>query len=130
LRIAQTENVGDEVGKLALGERNGRHRVLGQHDMRHDGARRLPLHIGDLVETRNIGIGLLLLAAADEKAVGAEARRHLLAVHGVGDAGYWTGRGQSCPEEQKSASREDDARIHGKTPRVQNDSELPYAPGR
>jgi hypothetical protein len=29
--------------------------------MRHDGARGLPFFVGDLIEARNVGIGLLLL---------------------------------------------------------------------
>jgi len=82
--VAQAEDVGGEIGELGLGQRNRRHRVLGQHDARSDGACCLSLAIGDLVKARNVGIGWrLLLRAANEMAIGAELFCQVLAVHRV-----------------------------------------------
>ncbi len=58
--------------------------MLGQHDMAHDVAGRLPFHVGDLAEARNIGVHMLLSAGPDEMAIGAEALGERLAVLGVG----------------------------------------------
>ena len=111
--LTHAENVNGKVGKLALGERNGRHRVIGQHDMRHDRARGLPFFVGDLIEARNVGIGVLLLAV-DQMAVRAEPLRQLLAVEGIRLVRHRSGKRQSRPEQQSHAKRENDAQIHGK----------------
>ena len=71
---AKAENVGGEVGELALRERNCRHRVLRQHDMRHDRTGALAFFVCDFVKARNICIGLLLFGSANEMTVGTEAR--------------------------------------------------------
>ncbi len=71
-RIPQSEDIGRQIGKLALGERDLRHGVLGQHDLPHDGARGLSFPIGDLVKARHIRIGVFLLGGADEMTIGAK----------------------------------------------------------
>jgi hypothetical protein len=83
--VTQAENVGGKVGKLGLGQGDLRHRVLGQHDARADGACRLVLAAGNLLEAWNVGIGrLLLLRAADEMAIGAELLSEKLPCTGSG----------------------------------------------
>jgi hypothetical protein len=48
--------------------------------MRHDSTGTLPFPVGDLVKARNIGIGLLLFAIANEVTIRAEARGQVLAM--------------------------------------------------
>jgi hypothetical protein len=42
--------------------------------MHHDRIRALPFFIGDFMEARYVGIGLLLVRVADEVAIGTEPR--------------------------------------------------------
>jgi len=57
--------------------------MLGQNDVRHDGASRLSFSVSDLVKARHVSIDLLLLCATDEVAIGAEPLGQFLAVPGV-----------------------------------------------
>ena len=56
--VAQGENVGGEVGKFTLCERDCRHWMLGQHNMRHDRPGRLVLLIRYLMKTRDVRVSL------------------------------------------------------------------------
>ena len=90
--ITQAENIGRKIGNLVLFQGDLWHRVLGQHNMRYDRSRRLSRLVRDLVEARNIDIGVLLLAGADQMAVGAEPLGQFLAVLGIGSDRHGAGR--------------------------------------
>jgi len=76
--VAQAENVGGKVGKFTLCKRDGRHWVLGQHNMRHDGSSCLALLIRYLMKTRDICVSMFLLSAPDKMAIRAELRGQFL----------------------------------------------------
>src|SRR5689334_11419068 len=126
-RFAHAENVDGKVGKFALGQRDGRHRVLGQHDMRHDGAGGLSLLVGNLIEARNVGIGLLLLVV-DQMAVRAKLLRQLLAVKGIRLVGRRSGGRQSCSEKERDANHGNDTQIHGNPRAIASQSAAYTAP--
>ena len=86
--------------------------MLGQHDMRHDRAGRLPFFIGDLGKAWDIGIRLLLLAGADEVSIRAEVSRQLFAIFGIGRARDRLGKCLGDPKWQCQTEDDKDARAH------------------
>jgi hypothetical protein len=82
-RLSQRQDIGGEIGKLALGQRNRRHRMLRHHDMRHDRAGALAFFVGNLAEARDVGIGLLLVAGADQMTIRAKVCCQLFTIFGI-----------------------------------------------
>jgi len=68
-----------------------------QQNACHDGAVRLPFLIGDLLEARNVDIGMFLLDRADKMAIRAQTRCQLLATSRIGLARDRTGDGEAGP---------------------------------
>jgi len=66
--------------------------------MRHDRVSSLTLFFGDLMETRNICIGLLLLSAPDEVAIRAEPRGQFPSVRGIRSIRHRVSEGWCCQQ--------------------------------
>ena len=79
--------------------------------MRHDGARGLPLFVGDLIEARNIRIGLLLLIV-DQMAVRAKLLCQLL-MKRIGLARHRGGKCQARDDQHGTGHYKYGARGHG-----------------
>src|SRR4029077_15777233 len=108
--IAQTKDIGGEIGKLGLGKGNGRHGMFRQHDARDNGACGLSLLICDLLKARNVGIGMLLLGTAHEMAIGAELLRQNFTVPRVRLRGY---PGKSERHQKKQQKNREHRTLHG-----------------
>jgi hypothetical protein len=87
--------------------------MLGQHDVRHDRAGGPSFFIGDLMETRDIGIRLSRLADANEVTVRAKISRQLFALFGIGCARARLVKCLRNRKWQRQTERGNDARAHG-----------------